>query len=205
MRRIGITQRLLETREYIETREALDIRWGELFYHLSWVMIPLSYAMPLEVYVKEFALEGVILSGGNDLNDFVSSPLNKKRDAYEKEILRYAKQHAFPLLGVCRGAQMIAYEGGSLLEFCEGHVGRHEIFWEEGGDEIIGSEHQLAIRELGAGLIPLARSCEGLVEAFRGEEAPLFGMMWHPERQDKRSAGTLKMVELFSQALQKRD
>ncbi|MGP1450223.1 MAG: gamma-glutamyl-gamma-aminobutyrate hydrolase family protein [Wolinella sp.] len=202
MKKVAITQRLISAQEYIENREALDVRWGELLFGLGVMPLSLSYAIPFSDYAEEFAISGVILSGGNDLNSVISSAINKKRDSYERDILHYALAHRVPLLGVCRGAQFIASELGGEIRACENHVGRHEILWCEGEVLPIDSSfHNFGIVSLGDRFSPLAHSKDGLVEAFSHEESPIFGMMWHPEREAMQSKASTRILNLFCGSL----
>lgn len=200
MKRVGITPRLVETREYHEVREALDERWGALLAHMGWIPVPLSYAIPFETYQSELGLSGVILSGGNDLSSLTPNPLSAKRDEYERTILQACKG-GLPLLGICRGAQFIAHELGGALEPCKAHVGRHEILL-EGARYEVNSYHNFAISALGAGLIPLARSQEGFIEAFGALDLPLVAMMWHAEREEVLSEPSARLLARFDSLME---
>ncbi|MGP1580655.1 MAG: gamma-glutamyl-gamma-aminobutyrate hydrolase family protein [Wolinella sp.] len=199
-KRIGITQRLFEASEYKELREGLDVRWGRLFRRLGWHMVALSYAIPFETYMSE--LDGVILSGGNDLNSIVPNALNRQRETYEREILRLAKERAIPLLGICRGAQLIAHEYGSEIIACKGHVGSHEVIFQKERLEV-NSFHNYAINIAthDSPLTPLAHSPEGNIEAFCIENVPILGVMWHIEREERMSAASARMIEYFKELL----
>ncbi len=199
-KRIGITQRLFEASEYKELREGLDVRWGRLFRRLGWRMIALSYAIPVETYLDE--LDGVILSGGNDLYELVPNAINRQRETYEREILHLAKERAIPLLGICRGAQLIAHEYGSEIIACRGHVGSHEVIFQKERLEV-NSFHNYTISGVAhdSPLTPLAHSLEGNIEAFCIKGASILGMMWHIEREECESAASAKMIELFKELL----
>lgn len=190
MRFIGITQRLMENSSYYEIREALSIEWGELFSTLldlkGFLPLPLSYGVSFEKYAT--TLSGVILSGGNDLSAFSDSQLSLKRDSYEKDIIHYCIENKLPLLGVCRGSQMIAYYFNSTLQSCNGHVGEHSIkFIPLNGEESktfkVNSFHNYSITALGDNLQSLAIGEDGSIEAFRHESLPIFAMLWHLERE----------------------
>jgi len=153
-------------------------------------------------------LDGVLLTGGGDVhasefgeeNHPLVYDVDPKRDAMELLLTRKALQQSIPLLGICRGLQVMNVAlGGNLIQHLDGHDdsknGRqniaHEVDIKEGTKlhEILGkaragvnSFHHQAVRDLGNGLIATARSPDGIVEAIEKPDAPYFlGVQWHPE------------------------
>ena len=189
MKFIGITQRLLENTSYYEVREALSVEWGEFFKeHLQgFLPLPLSYAIPFSTYAESLgeSLSGVILSGGNDLNSLNPNPLSAMRDEYEVQILMHCLQYNLPLLGICRGAQMIAHYFGAKLELLSGHIGNHQVFDVRNKEKFeVNSFHNYGIRDLGDCLEALVKSEDCSVEAFKTKHKPIFALMWHIERKN---------------------
>ena len=144
---IAISQRLDENPSYAEVRQGLDKQWGALFgvgrLLEGFLPLPLSYEVDFEVYRLGLglALSGVILSGGNDLGAFArpaSLELSRLRDAYEARIIEACLRHKIPLLGICRGAQMLAWHFGSEIEACGGHVGAHRLCFDENLAQLLG-------------------------------------------------------------------
>lgn len=189
MKFIGITQRLLENTSYYEVREALSVEWGEFFkeYLQGFLPLPLSYAIPFSVYVESLggSLSGVILSGGNDLNSLNPNPFSAMRDAYESQILTHCLQHNLPLLGICRGAQMIAHYFGAKLESLNGHIGNHQVFDISSGERFeTNSFHNYGVRTLSDCLESLVEAEDSSIEAFKHKHKPIFALMWHIERKN---------------------
>lgn len=124
---IAISQRLYEMQEYHEVREALAIDWGVFFkqYLSDFIMLPLSYTQDFSHYKPYIA--GVILSGGNDLCVCNNNALNRKRDEFESSVIESCIKDSIPLLGICRGAQMIAYYFNSTINKCNNHTKPHEV------------------------------------------------------------------------------
>lgn len=182
---IGITQRLIENTSYYEIREALSLEWGELFaeFFSEFLPLPLSYKIDFKRYAPH--LSGVILSGGNDLNMLNPNALSKTRDKYEEEVISYCLQNNLPLLGICRGAQMIAHYFGSRLECLSGHIRPHNIINSHNKTIEVNSFHQYGIIELGEALEPLSRADDWSIESFCHRKNPIFGIMWHIERSPK--------------------
>lgn len=131
------------------------------------------------------------------------------RDAIEMKILSWVKRDKKPFLGICRGEQVLNVGfGGNLIQHLpeqtvEQHsVGsyeklgevRHKIKIETGSRlyEILGTEemvvnsgHHQAVNRVGEGLLVVARSVGGVVEAIEGEDRGWFllGVQWHPEAE----------------------
>ena len=67
--------------------------------------------MPIEFNHKKIfeniKIEGIILTGGNDLNVISKNSLSLKRDNFEKAIIKYAIKKNIPIYGMCRGMEII--------------------------------------------------------------------------------------------------
>ncbi|CAM2801246.1 gamma-glutamyl-CDP-amidate hydrolase [Helicobacter burdigaliensis] len=194
---IGITQRLLQNESYYELREALALEWGEFFSKnlKGFLMLPLSYEIDFEDY-KDF-LSGVILSGGNDLNSLNPNPLSQKRDLYEAKIIEACKKINMPLLGICRGAQILGGHFGAKLEKGEGHVGEHFVKTTQNKIYKVNSFHNYCIMALKEELVAHSYAEDKSVESFYHKALPFFGIMWHIERE-----GGMENQEIFTKWLQ---
>ena len=160
-------------------------------------------------------LDGLVLQGGADVSPLTygEEPLDAEwagdrlRDVYEIELLHEFVEAGKPVLGICRGAQLInvAFGGtlyqdiGTQLPEAQAHVtaayekNLHEMRIEPGtglarlypGVERarINSIHHQAIKALGRNLRVEARSePDGLIEAVRGSgKSYVFAVQWHPE------------------------
>lgn len=170
--------------------------------------------MRLRDYVQE--LDGLLLQGGADISPtcYGEAPLapewagDRVRDDYEMELFSEFMEAGKPVLGVCRGLQLINVAlGGTLYqdlpsqlgprtvhrdrEIYEGNV--HAVRIESGtglsrlfpGVERshVNSLHHQAVRKLGRDLIVEARSAEDdVIEAVRMKgRSYVFGVQWHPE------------------------
>lgn len=181
---IGITQRLICNESYYEEREALALDWGKLFHQAlfrNFTPLPLSYELDFSHYKS--LLKAVILSGGNDLSFCNFNALSKKRDLYEEQVIQTCLEEKIPLLGICRGAQMIAHYFNSPITPCQNHVGEHEVFFLNEKFKV-NSFHNFAIEKLGEELVELCTAEDKSIEAFRHKEESIFGIMWHIEREN---------------------
>lgn len=157
-------------------------------------------------------LHGILFSGGCDLSPETSgceaSPLIKGvtpgRDAFESQIFNQAMEAGLPILGICRGHQLInALLGGTTIRdiseagYAEQHnrgteLGPHPIRTVPGtllrslaGDyKEVWSTHHQAVKTPGRGLIINAYSPEGIVEGIEHESGRILGVQTHPERMD---------------------
>jgi putative glutamine amidotransferase len=175
MKKIALTQRLIKNNSYNETREALDINWGKLIDVLGFIPI----ILPILYDYKSLDIDGIILTGGNDLNIVSGDETDKIRDDFEYSLLNFCINKNIPVLGICRGMQVInAYFGGSLKKV-ENHVGASHVL---DNGRTVNSFHNYAIDKLGMGLRITARSTDGIIEELHHTKYNIFGQMHHPER-----------------------
>ncbi|GAA5219807.1 gamma-glutamyl-gamma-aminobutyrate hydrolase family protein [Membranihabitans marinus] len=161
-------------------------------------------------------MDGFVLQGGADIapQTYGAQAIGHwegdgYRDQYELKIMDYAIRHSKPLLGICRGFQLMnVYFGGSLYqdiatEISNAHQHRsaelydticHPIEWVKGSlfeslyshekNPHVNTVHHQAVKELGRDLNVYAHSDDGLIEAFGYSGAPegkVMGVQWHPE------------------------
>lgn len=208
MKRIGLTQRVDVISRYSERRDALDQRWAAFMERIGLCPVPLSNRLEHpEPYLKALRLDGAVLTGGNDLES-VAAPgaAVPERDRFERNLVKHSLERRLPIVGVCRGAQMLnACFGGSVV-LLEGHVrSRHVLQRLVGAADYslavdVNSFHAYGITQasLATGLKPLALAEDGSVEAFVDESGLCLGILWHPEREQPFGEADLK---LFAQHL----
>ncbi len=205
MKKIAISQRLIENNSYYEIRDELDIRWAALFRELDYLPILLPTNYNFEKYFELIDINGIILSGGNDLGYLVNDELSKKRDIFEKSIIKFAIKECIPMLGVCRGMQIIAdYFNNDDLEKVDGHVGTsHRIVVSDKSKfreylkklDFVNSYHNYGIKKIPDGFILSAKSDDGIIEAMENKEHNIFCQMWHSERQTPFKENELMIIK----------
>lgn len=220
-RRIGISMRVVCS-EYGETRDALARDWPVLLERLGrahscapeWILLP-NIGKDCVSLARRHGIQGLLLTGGDDIG---ATP---DRDATESALLDWAGGEHLPVLGVCRGAQMLARHAGAVLTEVqrERHVAaRHAVAWRASGEQnffwrqaLTGQERAEVNSFHNWGLLPencpgslrLAAVCpeDGSVEAFYHAELPWLGIFWHPEREKTPSASDMSLLyNLFAKA-----
>lgn len=198
--RIGITMRVTQANGYVEPRDALAQDWPvylqHVFPNIPWLFIP-NIGEEVIPYVTQWGLNAFIFSGGDDLG------ITPKRDTTETILLRYAVGNNLPVLGICRGLQLIySWFGGSVHtpgnKFTEIHRARRHPITVNGVERQVNSYHQnsLVAETLPPGLQVLATSTsDGSIEAVQSEF--LMGLMWHPEREQKAPEWNTKLIQNF--------
>ncbi|MBP0594591.1 type 1 glutamine amidotransferase [Paraburkholderia sp. LEh10] len=172
---------------------------------------------PSNIRLRDYAkhLDGLLLQGGADVSPQTYAevatrpewPGDRVRDMYELELLHEFIESGKPVLGVCRGCQLINVAfGGTLYQDIASdvptagvHVNehydqhRHAVHFPEGStlvnmfpgrrEAIVNSIHHQAVNQLGRDLnIEAVSATDGIIEAVRYRRAPfVMGVQWHPE------------------------
>jgi putative glutamine amidotransferase len=154
--------------------------------------------------------DGLLLGGGGDLEPScygagdhpAQDGVDPDRDGIELELARAAVRLGMPVLGVCRGMQLLSVAfGGTLLQHLPDLPGlgvhrnaakdaRHGLRVEPGSrlaaalgrvDGEVLTDHHQAVDRLGEGFRAVAWSPDGLVEAIERDQGWTVGVLWHPE------------------------
>ena len=178
----------------------------------------IPYIIPFnedEEVVKEQLLnvQGLILSGGHDVDPHnYGEELEQKigdvwpeRDVFDMRLLKLAEENNIPVLGICRGMQIInVAHGGNLyqdLSYRKEKTLKHsqnqtptlvihtvkadpnsKIANILGKDEFLtNSFHHQLVKEVAPDFTVAAKCVDGVVEAIENKDASVIGVQWHPE------------------------
>lgn len=176
--------------------------------------------------------DGVLLTGGHDVSPslYGQEPLAgletcPARDRMDATALRLALREDKPVLGICRGIQLMnAALGGTLWQDLptqhpsdvDHHMAppydrvAHEVRILPGtplhellGQDLLGvnSYHHQAVRDVAPGLVPMAVSTDGLVEAvYAPGQRFCWGVQWHPEFSFRTDASSRAIFRAFVNA-----
>lgn len=175
------------------------------------------------------AMDGIIISGGEDVNPIIYKEEPVKElgyiyptiDEFDIEAINVALELDKPILGICRGLQVLNVAlGGSLyqdLKYVKGsnikhnqqtkpYLGTHCIDIKENSilkeiineKVLVNSYHHQSIKTLGNKLKPIAYSNDGVIEAIQKENQKfVLGVQWHPELMVDNSESMLNIFKRF--------
>ncbi|MFJ5304316.1 gamma-glutamyl-gamma-aminobutyrate hydrolase family protein [Streptomyces sp. NPDC088350] len=157
------------------------------------------------------SLDGIVISGGEDVDPRLygevagpkTSRIDRARDAFESGLLRAALDQGIPVLGICRGSQLINVAlGGSLVADLPAGQGEshglaayhrtdrvHRVSFEPGtiahalygAETMVNSFHHQSVARPGEGVTVTGRADDGVVEAIEAAAGRFLGVQWHPE------------------------
>ncbi len=153
--------------------------------------------------------QGVVVTGGHDIDPVlyaaepeVTPQYDPERDRFESAVIDYALAQQLPLLGICRGAQLLnVRRGGNLFQALRDRrrltsnrrtllplktlyveAASHLQQWLGTRHCRINSLHNQAIDRLGDNLTVAGLDMDGIVQAVEDPQQPfLLGVQWHPE------------------------
>lgn len=163
------------------------------------VLVPNRLSDPC-AYFDTLQADILILTGGDNIGE------TPERDETELKLIDHTLIVGKPILGICRGMQLINQHFGGALTPINGHAGSshtikiaepwHEFYRDE---STVNSFHNLGIAPegLAAKFTAWATDDTKHIEAFHHTEQPIIGLMWHPERELP-LAGDRRVFEKFA-------
>ncbi|OGN29997.1 MAG: hypothetical protein A3A33_01590 [Candidatus Yanofskybacteria bacterium RIFCSPLOWO2_01_FULL_49_25] len=186
---IGITQRIY-TNEHGQRCDVLEQSYSTLWGAYGTLM-------PIPNTIKNqnsLILDRIILTGGGTIGRDLD------RDTVETSLLQRAVAKRIPVLGICRGAEMInIFFGGLLLDTIPGHAGTTHPVTIGSNAIIVNSYHNQGFTELELAkeLRIFAKASDGTIEGINHSSLPIAGIMWHPEREQKLSSQNQDLITAF--------
>ena len=192
----------------------------------------------IRAYAEEY--DGFIFSGGGDIDPKhygeedhgCCKKISEIRDTFELSLIRYVREFNKPVLGICRGLQVMAVAvGATLWQDIPSETGSQVTHAKNNGEiphfvrtdgylrDIVGADiiqtnsyHHQAIDKLGKGLKAVAWSENGkIIEGIEHESLPIFAVQWHPERmvetatvyfENSQKAGAVREENLFKKFIE---
>ena len=185
MKTVVVSQRVDNYVERNEIRDAIDQKLTLWLSQAGYIVIPIANQLALVPTAQEIGFhdwinsikpDAIVLSGGNDIGEFI------ERDNLERALLAYASHLKIPVLGLCRGMQMMAVVAGVELKAVAGHVRKRHRLKGQITDEV-NSYHHLVLSQCPTDYTVLASSDDNQIEAIQHQHLPWQGWMWHPERE----------------------
>ena len=155
----------------------------------------------------------LLLPGGGDIEPWrygqentASRDLEPERDHAELELIHRFLSAGKPILGVCRGMQLLnVYFGGTLAQDISGHSQvdgadrLHSVrtvpslFQSFAGETaLLNSAHHQAVDRPGTDLLPVQWSDDGIIEGMLHRTLPIWAVQWHPERMGETGLAFLR-------------
>lgn len=185
---IGISPRINERIIDGKTKKFININNDYLEKLTKLNLIP--FILPYNNVEKYLSLcSGFIITGGEDINpiryneDNINSNYDDNIDEIDFKIIDYAYKNKIPLLGICRGHQIInVYFHGTLIQDYSGHYKEHFVKYKN-RTFLVNSSHHQVINKIGKNIIPLFK-CDDVIESIIHQDKYIVGVQWHPERMD---------------------
>jgi putative glutamine amidotransferase len=208
----------------MKPRILLSVNKGKAWYEQA---VEACGGVPTATYLPEIDLsyDGLILGGGNDVHPRYygqeidgAEDFDEARDEREMDLAKAYIQAGKPILGICRGGQLLNVAfGGTLIQHLA-CTNEHKVEGEEwhshgvvakpnsvfekmyGKEFRVNSLHHQAVGEMGKGLkATLLAEGNEVVEGFEHESLPIFGVQWHPEKMclAAKRADTADGIEVF--------
>lgn len=199
---IGMSMRITENPSYVEYRDSISHDWVNYLnkHDISPILIP-NNLKNIKEFLNSVDVSGIIISGGDSIIQNPTNPnetIYHQRDVTEWDILKIGIKKKLPILGTCRGFQMInTFFGGNIAQNISTSY-KHIVAHEHQIDIIenpitegfldpkpyVNSYHDdgVRIQDLSDELIPFATWNNQMIEGLYHPSLPIVGVQWHPER-----------------------
>lgn len=183
MKWVLVTQRSEYFVDRNETRDSLDRMWLEFLSACD--LLPILCPNNIEIanyLIQHEKIAGLVLTGGESLIKYGGD--NEIRDKVEHSLINNAIFKNIPIMGICRGFQTIADYFGNELEMVSNHVKVNHFFSICNKKIKVNSFHNWGLKNVNQDFSVILRSDDGVVEFFKHKFLNIYGIMWHPEREN---------------------
>lgn len=192
MKIIAVTQRLIRYGAAQTVNNSSDASLYPFLISIGLLPVFLPCSSDVEPYFAHMDIQGILLSGGNDLSRFSHNDLDSMRDEFEHNLIETGIKRDIPIIGICRGMQVICEHFGAEIDKVDLHAGvRHSVkmvtpsryFDMSVNTREVNSYHNYGVRSVSGELIAIASSPDSLTEAVEHKSLKICASMWHPERE----------------------
>ena len=172
--------------------------------------------------------DGLLVLGGGDIHPSlygqhpIAAPgygVDARVDEAEIALVRAAVASGLPVMGICRGLQVINVALGGTLVQDLGPNSIHQVHTEApgmsehevviqpdtllasalgAGNVMVRSGHHQAVQDLGVGMLATAEALDGVIEAIEHEDRWILGVQWHPEDPGTVSGQLAALMRAFT-------
>tara|TARA_Y100000591_G_C21854904_1_gene714599 strand:+ start:15187 stop:15822 length:636 start_codon:yes stop_codon:yes gene_type:complete len=210
--KVLITQRVDYIKDYGEYRDSIDQSLIDWIITCGYLPIPVPNKLGNEKFLKNnqknkqpilhkwisgISPNAIIISGGNDIGEY------PQRDSVEYFLLDYAKIKNIPVLGICRGMQIMATWAGAKLFRVDNHVNvRHRLISQLKKEKFpieVNSYHNWNINTCPKEFEITTLSEDGSIKSIKHQNLAWEGWNWHPEREKEINCiDTKRLMNLFN-------
>jgi putative glutamine amidotransferase len=137
--------------------------------------------------IKKDNIKMIILSGGGDIFHIKKSIINKSRDQFDSNLIKFAIKNQIPILAVCRSFQLVAYLYKANL-YKKKNPKKHLIFFKKKilnytKKLMVNSYHLVNIKKLSKDFDIIATNSDDFIEIAYNKKSKMLCLMPHPERE----------------------
>ena len=201
MKNILITQTVLYSKKR-GYNFSLSKDWYDYSNKIGFNLIPWDYKI-IPSLLRKKKIHGIILSGGNDLFNNHKNKENKYRDMMEKKLIKYYLVKNIPILGTCRGFQLISSYLKSITKKCKNHVRKsHNLILAKSKFIdfkilTVNSFHDFGVYDLSNNFDIISLHKDQSIEIAEHKSKKLLCLMFHPERHNKTQSKIDKFMKSF--------
>lgn len=170
------------------------------------VIIPWKEGAQINKLLEDDNLGGILFTGGEDVHPMLYKQKNLKsypnlhRDLMEKFLFEHCFEHGIPMIGICRGAQLMnVLMGGAMIQDINGHLGNssHLIVTDDDKEIPVNSIHHQAMVPSNNMKVIARSKGDGIVETIVNAEHRMLGVQFHPEMMSPNAHGSIYFQSLI--------
>jgi putative glutamine amidotransferase len=207
MKNIIVTTRTIKDIKHKEKYYSISHDWINLFNKIKVNPILVTHNSKINSqFIQDNKIQGLILTNGEDVKlNKIKKISGNKRDIFEAKLINLFLKNKLPILGVCRGHQLINNYFGGKLSKKKGHAGtEHKIIirksyvrnYLKSNSILVNSYHNYVIKNKNkANYLTCWAELNDTVEGYYNIKFKILTFMWHPERKHQSNLNSLKLIK----------